>query len=51
VDEDNSGEIDFQEFLQVIAHHRTLNAKDTREQDTVDAFVALGGNVSILELL
>jgi Ca2+-binding EF-hand superfamily protein len=45
VDQDNSGEIDFQEFLTVIAHHKALTAKDSGEQDTLNAFVALGGNV------
>eukprot|EP00879_Flechtneria_rotunda_P010189 GHRR01010652.1.p1 GENE.GHRR01010652.1~~GHRR01010652.1.p1 ORF type:complete len:148 (+),score=42.96 GHRR01010652.1:57-500(+) len=44
VDEDNSGEIDFQEFCKVILKHKAATAKDSDEADTIDAFVALGGN-------
>eukprot|EP00879_Flechtneria_rotunda_P025052 GHRR01026589.1.p1 GENE.GHRR01026589.1~~GHRR01026589.1.p1 ORF type:complete len:114 (+),score=30.42 GHRR01026589.1:57-398(+) len=48
VDEDNSGEIDFQEFCKVILKHKAATAKDSDEADTIDAFVALGGNVSAM---
>eukprot|EP00878_Enallax_costatus_P021168 GHUV01022401.1.p1 GENE.GHUV01022401.1~~GHUV01022401.1.p1 ORF type:complete len:153 (+),score=61.32 GHUV01022401.1:679-1137(+) len=43
VDEDNSREIDFQEFCKVILKHKAATAKDADEADTIDAFVALGG--------
>lgn len=45
VDEDNSGQIEFAEFCKVIIKHKVASsAKDRAEADTVDAFVALGGN-------
>lgn len=47
VDQDNSGEIDFQEFCHVITKHRAATAKNQDEADTLGAFVALGGNVSM----
>lgn len=47
VDQDSSGEIDFSEFCSVILKHRAATAKNQDEADTLDAFVALGGNVSI----
>lgn len=46
VDQDNSGEIDFPEFCNVILKHKAATAKNQDEADTLDAFVALGGNVS-----
>jgi hypothetical protein len=46
VDEDNSGEIEFSEFCRVIEKHKEASASNSDEQDTLDAFVALGGNVS-----
>jgi calmodulin len=46
VDQDNSGEIDFGEFCNVILKHKAATAKNQDEADTLDAFVALGGNVS-----
>lgn len=46
VDEDNSGEIEFGEFCKVIEKHKTVSSKNSDEADTIDAFVALGGNVS-----
>ena len=46
VDEDNSGEIEFAEFCKVIEHNKAASAANSDEQDTIDAFVALGGNVS-----
>lgn len=47
VDADNSGEIEFSEFVQVIVKHKASTTKDQDEADTLDAFVALGGNVSV----
>lgn len=44
VDEDNSGEIDFSEFCKVIMKHKAATAKNGDEADTIDAFIALGGN-------
>jgi len=44
VDEDNSGEIEFSEFCRVIEKHKEASASNSNEQDTLDAFVALGGN-------
>lgn len=45
MDEDNSGEIEFSEFCKVIEKHKAASAANSDEQDTIDAFVALGGNV------
>ncbi|KIZ06761.1 Dynein light chain, flagellar outer arm [Monoraphidium neglectum] len=45
VDEDNSGEIEFSEFCKVILKHKAAASdKEGAEADTLDAFVALGGN-------
>lgn len=33
-----------QEFCKVIMKHKAASAKDADEADTIDAFVALGGN-------
>jgi len=44
VDSDGSGEIDFAEFLKVIGSQKTKQAGRDDESDTVDAFIALGGN-------
>ena len=44
VDDDNSGEIEFAEFLKVIENQKASAAKASDETDTVEAFVALGGN-------
>jgi len=46
VDEDNSGEIEFSEFCRVILKHKAATSRNSTEADTLDAFVALGGNVS-----
>ncbi len=43
VDDDNSGEIEFAEFLKVIENQKTTAAKANDETDTIDAFIALGG--------
>lgn len=43
VDDDGSGEIEFTEFLKVIELNKEA-AGDSDENDTVDAFVAMGGN-------
>uniref|UniRef100_A0A7S0UV11 EF-hand domain-containing protein n=1 Tax=Polytomella parva TaxID=51329 RepID=A0A7S0UV11_9CHLO len=44
VDEDGSKEIEFPEFVKVIQINKSISEKNTDEQDTLDAFVALGGN-------
>jgi calmodulin len=44
VDDDNSGEIEFAEFLKVIENQKTTAAKANDETDTLDAFIALGGH-------
>ena len=44
VDSDGSGEIDFPEFLKVIMAQKAKVAGQDDESDTVDAFIALGGN-------
>lgn len=46
VDEDGSKEIEFQEFIHAIQINKAMSEKMGNEQDTLDAFVALGGNVS-----
>ncbi len=46
VDEDGSRCVEFSEFVRVIQINKQLGAKDAEENDTVDAFVSLGGNVS-----
>lgn len=51
VDEDSSGEIDFMEFCNVILKHKAATSKNQDEADTLDAFVALGGNVRTWEQL
>lgn len=42
--EDNSGAIEFPEMIQVLEKQKQQEAKAGDETDTVDAFVALGGN-------
>ena len=44
VDDDGSGEIEFAEFLKVIETQKASAAKANDESDTIEAFVALGGN-------
>ena len=44
VDADGSGQIDFPEFLTVILNQKAATADQDDESDTVDAFIALGGN-------
>ena len=44
VDDDNSGEIEFSEFLKVIENQAAVAAAAGDETDTIDAYVALGGN-------
>lgn len=46
VDQDGSRCIEFKEFVRVIQINKQMSAKDADEADTLDAFVALGGNVS-----
>lgn len=43
VDDDNSGEIEFSEFLKVIQKQKESAARASDETDTIEAFVALGG--------
>mmetsp|Transcript_5876 Transcript_5876/g.10458 ORF Transcript_5876/g.10458 Transcript_5876/m.10458 type:complete len:100 (-) Transcript_5876:324-623(-) len=43
VDEDNTGKIEFHEFLKVYEQHQNAENEDD-EQDFIDAFVAMGGN-------
>lgn len=45
VDEDGSKEIEFAEFVKVIQINKAMSEKCADEQETLDAFVALGGNV------
>ena len=45
VDEDKSGEIEFPEFLRLAERQKQAQARPDNG-DTVEAFVALGGNVS-----
>ncbi|KAG2496512.1 hypothetical protein HYH03_005336 [Edaphochlamys debaryana] len=44
VDEDGSRLIEFAEFVRVIQINKQLSSKDADEAETLDAFVALGGN-------
>merc|ERR1711972_500994 len=44
VDEDGTGEIEFQEFLRAFEKQRGGAQELEDELDTLDAFVALGGN-------
>ncbi|CAG9466478.1 unnamed protein product [Pedinophyceae sp. YPF-701] len=43
VDEDNSGQIEFREFLKVIESQKQANARKDDESEIVAAFVAMGG--------
>eukprot|EP01028_Stygiella_incarcerata_P009367 TRINITY_DN4425_c0_g1_i1.p2 TRINITY_DN4425_c0_g1~~TRINITY_DN4425_c0_g1_i1.p2 ORF type:complete len:155 (-),score=49.22 TRINITY_DN4425_c0_g1_i1:1075-1539(-) len=43
-DEDGSGQIDFSEFLRVIAKQKQATSKNTVDQDIYEAFVSMGGN-------
>ncbi|KAG2430717.1 hypothetical protein HYH02_013559 [Chlamydomonas schloesseri] len=45
VDQDGSRCIEFKEFVRVIQINKHMSAKDADEVDTLDAFVALGGNL------
>eukprot|EP00899_Mesostigma_viride_P021922 jgi/Mesvir1/29731/Mv00960-RA.1 len=44
VDDDNSGEIEFSEFLKVIQQQKSMQARAEDDSDTLEAFVALGGS-------
>ena len=43
-DDDGSNEIDFGEFCKVIQIQKAASAGLSDETDTIDAFIALGGN-------
>ena len=43
-DEDESDEIDFNEFVQVIVNQKVIKVHTADDADTIDAFVAMGGN-------
>jgi EF-hand domain pair len=45
VDEDNSGTIEFNEFLKVVERQKVSGAAAKHENSTLEAFVAMGGNV------
>jgi calmodulin len=45
VDEDGSKEIEFQEFVHAIQINKAMSERGSSDQETLDAFVALGGNV------
>jgi len=45
VDEDGSGEIEFSEFIKVIEKQKADAQSSAYDSDTLEAFVALGGNV------
>lgn len=47
MDQDGSKEIEFSEFVHAIQINKAMSEKNNNEQDTLDAFVALGGNVSV----
>ena len=46
VDEDQTGEVDFNDFLKIYQKFRADNARASSDRDTMEAFTALGGNVS-----
>ena len=46
IDTDGSKQIEYKEFEHAIRLNKSLAKKQTMEQDTIDAFAALGGNVS-----
>ncbi len=46
VDDDGSGLVEFDEFVKCIEKNKAASQRDADDADTVDAFVAMGGNVS-----
>lgn len=46
VDQDGSKEIEFAEFIHAIQINKAMSEKNSTEQDTLDAWSAVGGNVS-----
>ena len=44
VDEDGTGTIDMDEFIELVDKRKNAANPDADDQDTVDTFVALGGN-------
>ncbi|KAL6749536.1 dynein 18 kDa light chain, flagellar outer arm [Haematococcus lacustris] len=47
VDQDGSREIDFKEFIHAIQIKKAMSARPGSDQETIDAFVALGGNADM----
>jgi K+-transporting ATPase A subunit len=50
VDEDGSKEIDFGEFMHAVMMNKTMAATAGSEEEMLDAFCAVGGNVSVQQL-
>lgn len=46
VDDDGSGLVEFDEFVKCIEKNKAASQRNADDGDTVDAFVAMGGNVS-----
>ena len=46
VDQDGSKEIEFAEFIHAIQINKAMSEQNSTEQDTLDAWSAVGGNVS-----
>ncbi|CEM00543.1 unnamed protein product [Vitrella brassicaformis CCMP3155] len=51
IDEDGTGQIEFEEFLKAFEKQRSTTSNVEDEQDTVDAWVALGGEADKSGLL
>jgi len=47
VDDNDSGSIDFSEFLQVMARQKLLAQESSKDQDIFDAWVAVGGGADL----
>eukprot|EP00921_Rhytidocystis_pertsovi_P009685 GHVQ01015618.1.p1 GENE.GHVQ01015618.1~~GHVQ01015618.1.p1 ORF type:complete len:149 (-),score=21.48 GHVQ01015618.1:561-1007(-) len=51
IDEDGGGQIEFSEFLRAFEKQRVTTTEHDDEQDTIDAWVVLGGNADKTGLL